>query len=76
MDMPDPAAPNPTPGHARDPNFLEVVAISAGVLLVFFIGACLVLMFSGKSMLPTLHPDHEPHSYLQVPGANAQARTA
>jgi hypothetical protein len=71
--MPDPAAPNPKPGRRGDPNFLEVVAISAGVLLLFFIGACLVLMHSGKNLLPNAHPDHEPHSCVVMPGAGTGA---
>jgi hypothetical protein len=66
--MPDPAAPNPNPGRAKDPNFAAVVFMSAIVLLVVFIGAWLFVMHDGKKVLPNTHPDPEPASYLSVPG--------
>lgn len=74
--MPDPVAPNPKRGRHGDPNFLEVVVISGVALLLFFIGAGFVLMHSSKDLLPALHPDHEPHSTLQMPFAGAGTRAA
>ncbi|HEY6448971.1 MAG TPA: hypothetical protein VIY53_21130 [Acidobacteriaceae bacterium] len=69
--MPDPAAPNPNPGHAKDPNFFAVVVMSAVAVLVFIVAACLFVMHDGKHLLPTTHPNPEPTSYLSVPGPHA-----
>lgn len=71
--MPDPAAPNPNPGHAKDPNFFAVVVMSAIALLVIFVIGWLFIMNSGKKVLPNTHPNPEPTSYLSVPGPHATA---
>lgn len=74
--MPDPAAPNPHPGRSRDPNFLAVVAISGVILILFFVAAWVLVMHSGKHLLPNDHPNPQPHSYLQMPGPGTGVRAA
>ncbi len=64
----DPAAPNPNPGKAKDPNFLAVVAVAMVVVLLFFIGSWLVVRQEGRHLLPKTHYDHEPHSSVSQPG--------
>ena len=65
--MPDPAAPNPNPGKAKDPNFLAVVALAMVVVLLFFIGSWLFVRHDGRHLLPKKQHDYEPHSYLSRP---------
>ncbi|MFP5226300.1 MAG: hypothetical protein ACLGXA_01630 [Acidobacteriota bacterium] len=65
----DPAAPNPNPGRTKDPNFLAVVAAAIVIALLFFIGSWLVVRHDGRHLLPSTHPDHEPHSYLRQPAS-------
>ena len=74
--MSDPVVTKRKSERGDGPNFPEVVAISVGILLLFFLGAWLVLRYSGKSLLPNSRPDHEPHSYLQMPYAGAGPRAA
>ncbi len=69
----DPAAPNPIPGKAKDPNFLAVVAMAMVVVLLFFAGAWLVVHADGSHLVPSTHHDYEPHSYLRQPASPARA---
>ena len=48
----DPAAPNPNPGKAKDPDFLAVVAIAMVVTVVFFIGSWLIVRADARNLLP------------------------
>ena len=66
--MPDPAAPHPPGNRAKDPNFPLVVAISGVVLILFFIGAWVLIHHSGSRLVPQVQHDNEPHSYLRLPG--------
>lgn len=58
----------------KDPNFMKVVIASVIVVLLFFIGAWLVVMHSGRHLLPQKHHDNHPHSLLVIP--NHGRRTA
>jgi hypothetical protein len=72
--MPDPAAPRPNTGkRSTDPNFGAVVAAAIVVVLLFFVGAWLFVHREGRHLLPTTHPDREPHSYLSQPASRSRA---
>jgi hypothetical protein len=69
----DPAAPNPNPGKAKDPNFFAVVVLAMVVVLLFFAGAWLIVRHDGRHLLPSTQHDHEPHSYLSQPASPLRA---
>jgi hypothetical protein len=54
----------------RKPNFLLILILSGVTLIVLFAAALLLLTDSGKKLLPKLHPDHEPTSFLLQPAQN------
>jgi hypothetical protein len=56
---------------AKNPNFLVVVIISAVALLVIFLGAYLLLSDKGRKLLPGLHHDPHPTSYVLPPVSGA-----
>lgn len=65
--MPDPAAPSPIPKRGKDPSFGKVVVASAIILLIFIIGAWLVVKNWGRHLTPPVKPNPEPHSMLVMP---------
>ncbi len=60
-----------TPGdrtHRKGPNFLLIVILSGVAIVLFLIGAYLVVGHSGAKLLPRVHPKNsEPTSYLARP---------
>ncbi len=54
----------------KKPNFLLILILSGVTLMVLFAAALLLLTDSGKKLLPKLHPDHEPTSFLMQPAQN------
>ena len=74
--MPDPAVPDPKPQTRRekDPNFYRVVAASIVILLLFFLGAWLVMGHWGHKLAPPVKPNPEPHSMLVMPGERPALR--
>jgi len=48
----------------KKPNFLLILVLAGVTLIVLFVGAYLLLSDSGKKLLPGLHPDAHPTSYL------------
>jgi len=49
----------------KKPNFLLILVLAGVTLIVLFIGAYLLLSDTGKRLLPGLHPDAHPTSYLR-----------
>jgi hypothetical protein len=69
-DMPDSVVPShPGAEHRKNPNFFAVVVMSAIALLVMFVGALLIVWFSGRHILPQAHRAAQPAAYLTGPGA-------
>lgn len=50
--------------NKKDPNFAVVVALSALALLVIFACAYFLIGGKGRKLLPRLHRDPQPTSYL------------
>lgn len=59
------------PEDTKKPNFLLIVIISVVVLLVIFLGAYLLLGDKGRKLLPGLHHDQQPTSYVLPPASDA-----
>ena len=54
------------------PNFLLVVILSGVTILILFAVAYLLLSDTGKRLLPRLHPDAHPTSYV-VPATGSES---
>lgn len=54
----------------KKPNFLLILILSGVTLIVLFLAAYLLLSDEGKKLLPGLHPDAHPTSYL-LPSSSA-----
>ncbi|MGB9145285.1 MAG: hypothetical protein WCC14_05660 [Acidobacteriaceae bacterium] len=52
--------------RGEGPSFLAVVVMSGVVLVVFFIVAYLVLLTSGRELLPGVQQTAHPHSMVRV----------
>jgi hypothetical protein len=48
----------------KKPNFLLILILAGATLLILFVAAYLLLSDTGKKLLPGLHPDAHPTSYL------------
>ncbi|HTZ58721.1 MAG TPA: hypothetical protein VMB49_11510 [Acidobacteriaceae bacterium] len=48
----------------EEPSFVMVVVLSAAALILIFIGACVLLGEEGVGLLPGLHHDSQPTSWL------------
>jgi hypothetical protein len=59
------------PEDTKKPNFLLIVIMSVVVLLVIFLGAYLLLSDKGRKLLPGLHHDPQPTSYVLPPASDA-----
>jgi hypothetical protein len=59
----------------RKPNFMLILVLTGVALIVFFLGAYLLLSDTGKRVLPGLHPDPHPTSGL-IPGSKPAVRVA
>jgi hypothetical protein len=55
----------------KKPNFLLVVVLAGATMLILFVAAFLLLSDTGKKLLPGLHPDPHPTSYLVMPASRA-----
>ncbi|HEX4067922.1 MAG TPA: hypothetical protein VHZ09_18020 [Acidobacteriaceae bacterium] len=53
--------------RGKDPDFLKVVIAAMIVTLVFFLGAWLIVMHSGRSLLPRKQHQYNPHAALRLP---------
>ena len=51
----------------RKPNFLLIVVLSGIMIVVMFAAALLLLTDTGKKLLPKLHHNPEPTSFLMQP---------
>lgn len=72
MGMPD-SATGGYGGKNKDPNFLKVVVATIVVAALFFLVAWLVVMHSGRQLLPQkqLHP--HPHAMVISPDTGRRA---
>ncbi|HEX4036544.1 MAG TPA: hypothetical protein VHX37_00685 [Acidobacteriaceae bacterium] len=61
--MPDPATGG-FGGRSKDPNFLKVVVAAMVVVALFFLGAWLIVMHSGRHLLPQNQLHHDPHAIV------------
>jgi len=60
-------------GRSKDPNFLKVVIAAVVVVVLFFIGSWLIVMHSGRKLLPPkLHPSN-PHAMMRLPDHGRRA---
>jgi hypothetical protein len=50
--------------YPKGPNFLLVVILSMVAILIFFVGAYLLLSDEGRKLLPGLHHNPHPTSYV------------
>jgi hypothetical protein len=51
-------------GKNKDPNFMKVVVATIVVAVLFFLGAWLVVMHSGRHLLPAKQHHEHPHAML------------
>ena len=69
--MTQPTANRELGKDSKNPNFLLVVMMSAAALIFIFICAYFLVGAKGKKLLPRLHPDPQPTSYLMQPAGNS-----
>jgi hypothetical protein len=59
--------------YPKGPNFLLVVILSVITILVFLVGAYLLLSEDGRKLLPGLHHNPHPTSYTRPPASSTMA---
>jgi hypothetical protein len=69
--MTQPTARRELSKDSKNPNFLLIVLMSAAALILIFLCAYFLVGDKGRKLLPGLHHDPQPTSYLGQPAPNA-----